>query len=321
MSMSSNLHIQEIMLRYLNGETTADESQLLQDWIREDPSHAEEFKLTERIWTDTAEAALLKVDTEKAWQSVSAKTVNKSAVRISTFSWKRMISIAASVLLVAGALYYWFQPAAINWSTTVASNGTKQLQLADGSEILLRQGSKLSLPDNYGLQLRQVKLEGEAYFKIKHNEQIPFSIETSRSIIRDLGTAFLVQSTGATEQVTVMEGEISYAAIHQQETPVVLRAGESALMQQNGPQKNNIDTANILSWSSRILIFNNTPLSKVAGDLRNYYSIEVDVPENLQTFPVTAEFRDEPLEQVIQELHLLTGLQLEKQDNKLVISK
>lgn len=321
MSMSGDLNIQEIMLRYLNGESTAEEGEVLQHWTGESTANKEEFELTQRLWNDTAEAALLSVDTEKAWEKVMAKTIEKPAPVRSLFSWKKALSIAASVLLIAGAFYYFFQYPAVSWSVTLAENGNRQLLLSDGTRITLRKGAQLSLPSNYGSGERQVKLQGEAYFEITHDAQIPFSVVTDRSIVRDIGTAFLLQSSSSVDKVTVMEGEVSFAEKSSSNKLITLRAGESAILENKGPQKEKADTSNLMSWQSAVLIFNNTMLSKVAHDLSDYYSIEVEVPEALQTTPVTAEFRNEPLEQVIKELRMLTGLKVELTENKVVFTK
>ena len=82
-----------------------------------------------------------------------------------------------------------------------------------------------------------------------------------------------------------------------------------------------MDTSNLISWSTRILTFNNTALTIVAKDLKNYYNIEIEIAGNLGIHKITAIFNNEPLEQVIKELGLLTGLAIKMQGNKLLISE
>lgn len=321
MSMAQNGHIQEIMLRFLNGESSDEEAKALQEWIDENPSNKDEFELTRRLWTDSGDAVLLPVDTDKAWQQVSAQTIGKQAKVVRLFPWKRVVAIAASVILIVGGYYFFNQSRQTQWNVTLADNGNKKIELPDGTQIMIRKGSRLSVPDDYGDGRREVKIEGEAFFEVKHDAKNPFAVLTAKSIIRDIGTAFLVHSSDSLEEVTVMEGEVSFAVRQQNEIPLLLKAGESAVLKNNIPRKATTDTANVLSWKSGILKFNNTPLLYVVKDLEDFYEIEMVLPGELSSVQITAEFRNEPMEQVLKELQLFTGLKFERSGKVVVISK
>ena len=319
--MGENIHIQEIMLRYLNGEQTPEESRQLEQWITDNPSNAEEFDLIKKIWADTSSAALIPVDTHLAWQHVKAKIMGRETKIVKMFPWKRAMAIAASLLLVISVAYFLLKPKEIEWRETFAQKANLEIKLEDGTKISLRKGGKLSIPENFGKEIRQVKLEGEAFFDVVHNAQNPFSVITANSLIKDIGTLFLVQSTGIIEQVTVMEGEVSYTTKRETQPAILLKAGESAVNVKEKVQRKNVDTSNLISWSTRILTFNNTALTIVAKDLKNYYNIEIEIAGNLGIHKITAIFNNEPLEQVIKELGLLTGLAIKMQGNKLLISE
>lgn len=321
MMMSSNSDIQNIMLRYLNAEATAAEAEALLRWIRESSANEAEFDLIKRLWLDTADAALHRRDVEKAWQHVYAQTVGRKTKIVTLFPLKKVMAVAASFLLILSAYYFLNRPAETVWQETLASNANKQIRLSDGTVITLRKGGKLLLPENFGKSSRQAKLEGEAYFEIKHDSQRPFLVTTSRTIIQDIGTAFLVQSSDSTEQVTVLEGEVNFASKEKKEQELRLKAGESAVLEQEKIQRTVVETANLLSWKTHTLRFDNTPLSQVVKDLERYYSIQVQLPDELRSFQITAEFKNETLEQVLKELHLFTGIQFRMNDRYLKISK
>ena len=319
--MSDSNHIQEIILRYLNGESSAEETLELEQWKAENASHAEEFNLIKNIWADASSSAIISVDTEKAWSNVKTQTIDKQTKVVKLFPWKRTLAVAASLLLFVGVYYIYFKQGTTVWTETLALTDNKSIQLSDGTTVVLRKGGKLYIPDDYGKRNRQTKLEGEAYFEVTHDAQIPFSVITTRSIIKDIGTAFFVQSTDRTEQVTVLEGIISYASKQENKTQLILNAGESAAMEKEKPKKIEADTTNILSWESKILVFSNTPLALIAEDLSNYYHIEVEVAAGIGSTQITATFKNESLEQVLQELRLISGLQFRLAENKLLITK
>lgn len=319
--MSDSNHIEDIMLRYLNGESSEDESRVLEEWIAKSKSNAEEFELVKSIWTDTTNAALIPVDTEKAWMSVHEKTIGMQPKVIKMNSWKKIIAIAASIIIIAGIFYFTNRAPETAWNDIIAQNSNKKVQLNDGTVIILREGSKISLPGNYGRDSRKVKLDGEAFFEVTHNAKNAFTVFTSKSIIKDIGTSFLVQSIDSIEQVTVTEGVVQFEASTENNSPIVLRAGEAAYMKNEIIKRINADTANILSWNSKILVFNNTPLAIAANDLEHYYNIRVEVEGNIGSTLITAEFRNEPLEQVLKELRLITDLDFNFEQGKLLISK
>lgn len=321
MSMSENGNIEEVMLRYLNGESTSEEENLLHEWINKSQSNAKEFELTKKLWFDSAEAVKLPVDTEKAWETVASKTIGKKAKIVGLFPWRKALAVAASIILIIGVFYYFNQSSETTWEVIASVNSDKKIQLSDGTEVTLRQGSQLSIPENFGKAIRQVKFEGEAFFEIKHDGSIPFSIITSRSIIKDIGTSFLVQSMDSIEQVTVVEGTVSFTNKDKEEVQIILKVGESAILENEMLQKKKVQTDNLLSWNSKILSFKNTPLSQVVIDLENYYRIDVVLSQSLRNIEITAEFRNESLEQVIKELQLFTGLQYQMKENTLIISK
>lgn len=321
MMMSNNSHIQDMMPRYLNGESTAAENNTLLQWINENEANRDEFELVKRLWSDTIHAALHKTDVESAWQKVSDRTTEKQTKIITSFPWKKITAIAASIILILGIYYFFQQPTQTVWNEKLAQNSNMQIQLSDGTTIILRKGSKLILPEKFEKNLRQVKLEGEAYFEIKHNPEDPFVITTSKSIIEDIGTAFLVQSNDSLDQVTVLQGEVSFANKRKKELVLRLQEGQSAVLQMDKPERKLVKTTNLLSWKTNTLVFNNTPLPQVAKDLENYYLINVNLPDDLRAIQITAQFKGEPIAQVIEELHLFTGLKFQLNGKILTISK
>lgn len=318
--MSSGKHIQDIMLRHLNGESTVEEADTLLQWIRESPANEEEFMLVKRLWSDSADAALHMMDIDNAWQHVRSQTVEKQSGIIALVPWKKLAGVAASVLLLAGAYYFYNRSSSISWKETLAQNSTKIIQMPDGSVITVRKGGKILIPENFGKQSREVKLEGEAYFEIQHDEKNPFYVLTPKSVIQDIGTAFLVESNDSAEQVTVIEGEVSFAIKDKKENQLNLKAGESAILKKEEFQRKSIETKNLLSWKTKTLVFNNTPLSQVVKDIENYYSIKVQLPKDLSQVQITAQFKNEPLDQMLKELQLFTGMEFRLEGSSLIIS-
>lgn len=70
----------------------------------------------------------------------------------------------------------------------------KTVWLNDGSSVVLQPGSKLEFPDHFGKSLREVHLDGEAFFEVKKDPSTPFMVYTHDIVTRVLGTSFNVRN-------------------------------------------------------------------------------------------------------------------------------
>ena len=64
-----------------------------------------------------------------------------------------------------------------------------QLVLSDGSKVWVNARSRLTYPVSFG-DVREVTLEGEAYFEVARDEDRPFVVRTENLTVKVLGTEF-----------------------------------------------------------------------------------------------------------------------------------
>ena len=130
------------------------------------------------------------------------------------------IQWAAALLLIGsiGFFFYsqhagrmgWFL--AWNHQTSTAPTGKiLKIRLEDGSEILLNAGSTVAYPQQFTTAIREVYLEGEAFFEIAPDAARPFIVKTKEMDVRVLGTSFNVRAHPDMDQakVTVASGKVS----------------------------------------------------------------------------------------------------------------
>src|SRR5690606_2859673 len=87
---------------------------------------------------------------------------------------------------------------------SVNSNEHRLLHLPDGSTVIVGVGSKLNYPSSFdSLRTREVYLEGQAYFDIRHNPQKPFIIHTGKVATTVLGTSFNIKAWPEDQDITV----------------------------------------------------------------------------------------------------------------------
>jgi transmembrane sensor len=80
-------------------------------------------------------------------------------------------------------------------SEVITKSGSKtQIQLPDGSSIWLNASSDLTYDKNFGKNLREVNLTGEAFFDVVKDPSRPFIIHTKVIDVKVLGTQFNVKA-------------------------------------------------------------------------------------------------------------------------------
>ena len=79
-------------------------------------------------------------------------------------------------------------------AVTTKYGSKTDIQLPDGSKVWLNSGSSLKYDKQFGKELREVVLSGEAFFDVVRNAEKPFIIHTTNMDIKVLGTRFNVKS-------------------------------------------------------------------------------------------------------------------------------
>lgn len=108
-----------------------------------------------------------------------------------------LLKITAAAIMVAGLFVTinYFVGSRDNSKIYAAVYGErKNIQLPDGSVVTLNAGSNIKINENYGTATRDVYLEGEAFFEVKHDITRPFIVHTPAMDVKALGTAFNVKA-------------------------------------------------------------------------------------------------------------------------------
>jgi ferric-dicitrate binding protein FerR (iron transport regulator) len=163
---------------------------------------------------------------------------------------------------------------------TVPRGERARFRLSDGTEVLLGPGSTLRHPRAFAGRLREVTLEGEAYFTVEHDERRPFRVRAGNLIATDLGTEFLVRAypENAEARVVVRSGTVSVRAVEPRDSTQpgrVVRPGEVGRIDTDGmPLVERADTAAYFAWTTGTLVFDDTPLREALPQLSRWYNLE-----------------------------------------------
>ena len=142
------------------------------------------------------------------WVRVAASLVLVAGLGIATWLWRGQptASLSNSIL---GRISPALATGAVERVNT--SQRVQQLTLSDGSAVTLYPNSRLRYTEPFGADIREVYLNGQAYFTISKNPKKPFWVYTDKISTQVLGTSFMVNAFGqqARASVAVTEGRVS----------------------------------------------------------------------------------------------------------------
>lgn len=84
------------------------------------------------------------------------------------------------------------------------------MTLADGTKVWLNSRSSLKFPTNFQGKSRNVILDGEGFFTVAKNKEVPFIVKTKKYDVKVLGTEFniLAYSTDSIWETSLLEGSV-----------------------------------------------------------------------------------------------------------------
>ncbi len=257
------------------------------------------------------------LDEDKAWERFAARQGIRRPVVFRRY-W--MAAAASVVLLLIGVgTFYLKERNNPEWVSVVTASGQlKDVYLPDSTLVSMAGNSTLRYDvKKYGKERRVVEMTGKAFFQGKRTEARPFSGYTAMTEVTVLGTSFQINEQPGMTEVDVVTGKVRFAGGKMAE-PVILTAGMSASY---SSEKEEIDilkeeNPNNLSWKTKQLRFNDTPLEKVIRDLNEYYRVEIVNKVDSPGSRLTATFNDLPLDEVLMVINQTLDIRLVPRKDK-----
>ncbi len=194
--------------------------------------------------------------------------------------------------------------------------------LNDGTEVWLNAESKISFPSAFNDGERKVSMEGEAYFKVAHDEDHPFIVNVGGKDVRVLGTEFNVRNyTSEYNQVVLVKGNVMVCN-EGTNTCTMLKPGQDAVWSDNGKvEVHEVDTYSITQWIDGLFYFDEQPLSAILREIGRWYNLGV-VFKNSGHMSYRMHFsasKDDAIEHLIDDLNLICGFKLAVEDKNIVV--
>jgi transmembrane sensor len=276
--MSRN-QIEALLDRYLKGETTTKENELVERWLEENGNSNAEWEDLDQSGKDEWLSGVFG-DIKNTIDAGKAKVIQLPQRK--RFLW-RGAAAAAAVLVISSVLYLEW-PALQNrlhpvqlTTLQVPANQKKEIILADGSQVWVNTGSEIKYPKVFNGKVREVYLSGEAFFDIAHDASKPFIIHTGKVVTTVLGTAFNIREDKGknTIEVTVTRGKVSVA--NGKKLLGVLTPNQQISFNtlKEEAVKGTVDANLVIAWQQSELHFDDVSFADAVSQLQQRFNVKI----------------------------------------------
>ncbi|CAG5018138.1 hypothetical protein DYBT9275_05938 [Dyadobacter sp. CECT 9275] len=330
--MENNESIKILFEKYLADACSLAEVRLLLDHFNKTE---EEESLRELIRQQLAAPVVQNTETDRAVDAVRdalmKKIISKKETPLPrskplTFQqWTRMAAIWFLLILSAGTVFYFYRNPSEMFSSTggkdthvqmisvsTQKGERKEVVLEDGSVIWLNAVSRLTYPEKFGKDVREVNLAGEAYFEVSHDNERPFFILSGKIRTKVLGTSFDIKaySEDKTISVAVLTGKVQVSNSESKD-PVLLIPDQRVLFDKtkgNFLKETQIQASSLITWREGKMQFRNVVLGEVITSLKRNYDTDITCNPALMNCPVYADFEaGTPVAKVLEMLSVSVG--------------
>lgn len=259
---------------------------------------------------------------------LNESTTSTLVVVKSLFSstWLR---VAASILLPIIGFVLYILLAKTDGLQQAVVLSTKDLQkktwtLADGTKVVLKEGSELKIMPGFNKDKREVFLEGEAYLEVTKNISKPFVVNTSQIQVKVLGTKFNVASRAYNKEIKVFleEGVVSLINLNDSHKHIKMKAGEYVAFQKETNQfsLSVAPTASPLLWKEKQLYINNEGFKQMVKKLEVWYDVSFHLPATIaDDCKYMLMIQKESLPQVLQMVNVISPMTFTVQGKNIYI--
>ena len=192
-------------------------------------------------------------------------------------------AVVAAVAFAASWLYFDKRLVADRHvSELVVPAGQQAMQtLPDGTQVWVGAGSRLAVPVGFSRGNRVVSLNGEALFKVRHDEAHPFVVTAGKYRVQVLGTEFNLRSYIGSRawEVALLKGHVKVLSGSNDNVLADLRPGMRAFEDGAVLKVDSIRDVHSYQLENGIVCFNNETLLDIFKRLERYYSVKITVKD------------------------------------------
>jgi hypothetical protein len=305
------------LIRFLNNLTTPKENKDVVDWLNKAGSEDRLMKMVQEDWDFGKEAKVTKSKQNKMLENIHDATLKNGKTHKGKQAFQYFLKfgkVAATFLLLIFSVYFLYEGIVLTEDEAeiaevpvieirkqIAAGEKLRLTLPDRSEVIVNSLSTITFSSDFGSSNREIALEGEAFFSVAPDKNLPFKVKTGAVVTTALGTAFNAFARDGGIKISLTEGKVKVTTDKQ---VLSLLPGEMASVQQSnfsGLTKEKFDPAQTTLWKEGKIRFKSKPFREILQSLETWYGVRFEIKSD-DNRKVSGLFNNESLEDI------LTGL-------------
>lgn len=274
----------DILYRFFEGTASLEEGEQVRAWMEESPENEKDFFRERKLFDAMMVLTRQKRGTfEGRWNAIRNEVLKITGVVLLT--------------LGIGYLYQQYSIATENpamQTIYVPAGQRMNIVLPDGTSVWLNARTTIQYPLNFNRKIRQVKLDGQAYFDVAKNPNKPFIVQTKMFDVEVVGTQFDVEAYSDKDQfeTALMQGSVKLVCRKKPEKTLMLKPDCKAFLEHGELKVQPLEDYNAYRWKEGLLCFTNETFAAIMKDFEKYYEVKIEVSnQDVSKFYYTGKFR------------------------------
>ena len=276
---------------YLSGGLDPATKAELEAWVNASEENRRYFLQREELWfSAVCGEELEKFGADKAFEAFRRRIKAAEAQpAVGQSRWRKALRYVAAVAVLCMVAHFSYRQGGqdlkdtLAWIEVEAPAGSQtRMRLPDSTLVVLNAGSRMVYGQDFGMDEREVFLEGEGYFEVAHNAEVPFRVCSESLQVRVLGTKFNFRDypEDRSAVVSLVEGKVALDNNIRKGAECFLMPDERVVLDKSDGslEKEQVEQiAADVDWRNGMLSFDEVLLSEVIKVLERSYDVQIEL--------------------------------------------
>lgn len=254
-------------------------------WLKEPEDGCVKDEALFRVWNEIDAGEITPVEVQRALSSVKSRLGLSNESRRKRIFWVfetlRYAAVLA-VVLVTGLVVWQVMERRVSSASDmiecfVPYGQKKNIELPDGTKVMLNAGTLFVYPKHFYGEKRRVYLTGEAYFDVTHDKNKPFVVSAGPLNITVLGTSFNVEAYPGEDDIftTLHSGRVKVSRTGDENNGVLMRPDDRVVyhVKDGSFEMYHVESGDFTSWTEGEIRFVDEPLFAMLRTLERHYGV------------------------------------------------
>lgn len=293
------------------------------------------FQAKQKLWKEIQSglqekdrATFAESQVPKAFQSTEITSKIRHSAKSRSLYFYLVAASIIVFIIASGVLYLEIEnrdiPESIEtpWLTDSTPPGIKSSsKLPDGSVVFLNAGSSIRYREGLAGNIREIFLEGEAFFEVSKDTLRPFLVHSGNLSTQALGTSFNIRNFKEKPvEISLKTGKVRVESLDHSYLQILI-PGEGISESEGTLVKSKVDMEIATAWMNKTIVFESEEFSEVISELENWFGANI-ILTNLPQKPasITAKYVNESLENILFGLSYKMGFAYEIKGSQVEIN-